>query len=155
MPKPMPSTPALLLTQVRLRTPVSRSAVTSCSGTPHSPKPPTAINWPSRATSASAALALAKILFIDFLVQVAGDTLDCAWPRCAPGRGSPRCTADSILPALSRSIQLVRQQEEIARHDARARGGVMTAKLRPSKQRPGYSSNARSSDGHGADLPLL
>src|SRR5512137_1825857 len=63
-PRPKPSTPALLLTQVRFLTPLSRSAAISASGMPHRPKPPTAIVCPSFTTSASAAAAEGYTLFI-------------------------------------------------------------------------------------------
>lgn len=64
MPNPNPSTPALLLMQVRSLTPESRSAAISASGMPHKPNPPTAIIWPSFTTPARASFALAKTLFI-------------------------------------------------------------------------------------------
>ena len=60
-PRPKPSTPALLEITVRSLTPLSRSAAISASGMPHRPKPPTAINWPSRTMPFSAAAALGKI----------------------------------------------------------------------------------------------
>src|SRR5690606_1318444 len=63
-PKPKPSTPALLLMQVRFLTPESRSAAIRASGMPHRPKPPTAIIWPSSTTPASASSALAYTLSI-------------------------------------------------------------------------------------------
>jgi hypothetical protein len=47
LPRPKPSTPALLEMTVRFFTPLSRSASISASGMPHRPKPPTASSWPS------------------------------------------------------------------------------------------------------------
>jgi hypothetical protein len=62
LPRPKPSTPALLEITVRFFAPLSRSASIRASGMPHRPKPPTAMSWPSATTPWSAAAALGKIL---------------------------------------------------------------------------------------------
>ena len=56
-PSPLPSTPMLLDTMVRSRTPESRTASIRSTGMPQSPNPPTAISWPSASTSRSASIA--------------------------------------------------------------------------------------------------
>ena len=68
MPKPMPSTPALLEIAVKPVLPESRKARIKASGMPHKPKPPTAMVCPSLTISCKAALALSYNLF--FIVSL-------------------------------------------------------------------------------------
>src|SRR5262252_5879814 len=64
MPRPMPSTPALLDTTVRFFTPDSRIATISVSGMPHRPKPPAMTIMPSLRRPASAAVASEYTFFM-------------------------------------------------------------------------------------------
>src|SRR5688572_18747300 len=57
MPRPNPSTPALLLMQVRPVTPDSFRAQIRASGMPHRPNPPTASTWLSATTPRRASTA--------------------------------------------------------------------------------------------------